>query len=79
MKPNTITMAPTYFLIGENEMNLSYTDRITILSALSQKAETINSWLKEDPNDEFWIDKLQDVKTAYKNFSDRELELEVAK
>ena len=57
-------------------MNLSYTDRITILSALSQKAQTINSWLKEDPNDEFWIDKLQDVKTAYKNFSDRELELE---
>ena len=60
-------------------MNLSYTDRITILSALSQKAETINSWLKEDPNDEFWIDKLQDVKTAYKNFSDREMEIEVVK
>ena len=57
-------------------MNLSYTDRITILSALSQKAETTNSWLKVDPNDEFWIDKLADVKTAYKNFSDRELELE---
>ena len=57
-------------------MNLSYTDRITILSALSQKAETINSWLKVDPNDEFWIDKLADVKTAYRNFADRELELE---
>ena len=60
-------------------MNLSYTDRITILSALSQHAEKINSWLKEDPNDEFWIDKLQDVKAAYKNFSDRELELEAVK
>ena len=57
-------------------MNLSYTDRITILSALSQKAETINSWLKVDQNDEFWNDKLADVKTAYRNFADRELELE---
>ena len=57
-------------------MNLSYTDRITILSALSQKAEEINSWLKKDPNDEFWNDKLADVKTAYRNFADRELELE---
>ena len=75
MKPNTITMAPTYFLTGENKMNLSYTDRITILSALSQKAETINSWLKEDPNDEFWNDKLANVKAAYKNFSDREMEI----
>ncbi len=56
-------------------MNLSYTDRITILSALSQKAETINSWLKEDPNDEFWNDKLANVKAAYKNFSDREMEI----
>jgi len=55
-------------------MKLSYTDRITILSALSQKAETINSWLKEDPNDEFWNDKLADVKAAYRNFADRELE-----
>ena len=57
-------------------MNLSYTDRITILSALSQKAETINSWLKKDPNDEFWIDKLSNVKAAYRNLADRELELE---
>ena len=56
-------------------MNLSYTDRITILSALSQKAEEINSWLKEDPNDEFWNDKLANVKAAYKNFSDREMEI----
>ena len=57
-------------------MELSFTDRITILSALSQKAETINSWLKEDPNDEFWIDKLSNVKAAYRNLADRELELE---
>ena len=57
-------------------MNLSYTDRITILSALSQKADNINLWLKEDPSDEFWIDKLNDVKTAYRNLADRELELE---
>ena len=57
-------------------MELSYTDRITILSALSQKAETINSWLEEDPNDEFWNDKLANVKAAYRNLADRELELE---
>ena len=57
-------------------MNLSYTDRITILSALSQKAEEINSWLKKDPIDEFWIDKLSNVKAAYRNLADRELELE---
>ena len=76
MKPNTITKAPyLLFNFGENKMNLSYTDRITILSALSQKAEEINSWLKEYPNDEFWNDKLANVKAAYKNFSDREMEI----
>ncbi len=57
-------------------MNLSYTDRITILSALSQKADNINAQLKAFPNDEFWIDKLNDIKTAYRNLADRELELE---
>jgi hypothetical protein len=60
-------------------MNLSYTDRITILSALSQKADNINAHLKAFPNDEFWTDKLNDVKTAYRNLADREMEIEVVK
>ena len=57
-------------------MNLSVTDKIVIQAALSSKADAINEQLEKYPNDEFWIDKLADVKTAYKNFSDRELELE---
>ena len=60
-------------------MNLSVTDKIVIQAALSSKADAINEMLEKYPNDEFWTDKLNDVKTAYKNFSDRELELEVVK
>jgi hypothetical protein len=54
-------------------MNLSVTDKIVIQAALSNKADAINEQLEKYPNDEFWIDKLNDVKTAYRNFSDREL------
>ena len=60
-------------------MNLSVTDKIVIQAALSSKADAINEQLEKYPNDEFWIDKLADVKTAYKNFSDREMEIEVVK
>ena len=54
-------------------MNLSVTDKIVIQAALSNKADAINEQLEKYPNDEFWIDKLNDVKTAYRHFSDREL------
>jgi|TARA_Y100000994_G_scaffold18776_1_gene13776 hypothetical protein len=54
-------------------MNLTQTDRIIISAALSTKADFINDELKKNPNDEFWMEKLEGVKTAYKNFNDREL------
>ena len=54
-------------------MELSYTDRIIISAALSTKADFIKGELEKNPNDEFWMEKLEGVKTAYKNFNDREL------
>ena len=54
-------------------MELSYTDRIIISAALSTKADFIKGELEKNPNDEFWTEKLEGVKTAYKNFNDREL------
>ena len=54
-------------------MELTYTDKIIISAALSSKADFINEELKKNPNDEFWMEKLEGVKTAYKNFNDREL------
>ena len=54
-------------------MELSYTDRIIISAALSSKADFINEELKKNPNDEFWTEKLEGVKAAYKNFNGREL------
>ena len=54
-------------------MELTYTDRIIISAALSTKADFINEQLEKHPNDEFWTEKLEGVKTAYKNFTDREL------
>ena len=54
-------------------MELTYTDRIIISAALSSKADFINEQLEKHPNDEFWTKKLEGVKTAYKNFTDREL------
>ena len=55
-------------------MNLSQTDRIIIAAALSSKADFINEQLEKLPSDGFWTEKWEDVKTAYKNFTDRELE-----
>ncbi len=54
-------------------MELSYTDRIVISAALSSKADFIKEQLEKNPSDEYWIGKLEGVKTAYKNFNDREL------
>ena len=56
-------------------MNLSVVDNIVIQAALRSKADYYNKQFEKYPSDEFWSDKLQDVKTAYKNFSDRELEI----
>ena len=56
-------------------MNLSVVDNIVIQAALRSKADYYNKQIEKYPSDEFWSDKLQDVKTAYKNFSDRELEI----
>ena len=54
-------------------MELTQTDRIIISAALSSKADFINEELKKNPNDEFWTEKLEGVKAAYKNFNGREL------
>ena len=54
-------------------MKLSYTDRIIISAALSSKADFIKEQLEKNPTDEYWTSKLEGVKTAYKNFNDREL------
>ncbi len=54
-------------------MELSYTDRIVISAALSSKADFIKEQLEKNPSDEYWARKLEGVKTAYKNFNDREL------
>ena len=54
-------------------MELTYTDRIIISAALSTKADFINEQLEKHPNDEFWTEKLEGVKAAYKNFNGREL------
>tara|TARA_B100000073_G_C23396276_1_gene437274 strand:- start:246 stop:419 length:174 start_codon:yes stop_codon:yes gene_type:complete len=54
-------------------MELSYTDRIVISAALSSKADFIKGELEKNPSDEYWTRKLEGVKTAYKNFNDREL------
>jgi hypothetical protein len=54
-------------------MELTQTDRIIISAALSSKADFINDELKKHPNDEFWTEKLEGVKAAYKNFNGREL------
>ena len=54
-------------------MELSYTDRIVISAALSSKADFIKEQLEKNPSDEYWTMKLEGVKTAYKNFNDREL------
>ena len=54
-------------------MELTQTDRIIISAALSTKADFIKGELEKNPSDEFWTEKLEGVKTAYKNFNDREL------
>ena len=54
-------------------MELTYTDRIVISAALSSKADFIKEQLEKNPSDEYWTRKLEGVKTAYKNFNDREL------
>tara|TARA_Y100000814_G_scaffold51_1_gene50 strand:+ start:1561 stop:1734 length:174 start_codon:yes stop_codon:yes gene_type:complete len=54
-------------------MELTYTDRIIISAALSSKADFIKEQLEKNPSDEYWTRKLEGVKTAYKNFNDREL------
>ena len=54
-------------------MELSYTDRIVISAALSSKADFIKEQLEKNPSDEYWTRMLEGVKTAYKNFNDREL------
>ena len=54
-------------------MNLTQTDRIIISAALSSKADFIKEQLEKNPSDEYWTRKLEGVKTAYKNFNDREL------
>ena len=54
-------------------MELTYTDRIIISAALSTKADFIKGELEKNPNDEFWTEKLEGVKAAYKNFNGREL------
>jgi hypothetical protein len=54
-------------------MELSYTDRIVISAALSSKADFIKEQLEKNPSDEYWTRKLEGVKTAYRNFNDREL------
>ena len=54
-------------------MELSYTDRIVISAALSSKADFIQEQLEKNPTDEYWTRKLEGVKTAYRNFNDREL------
>lgn len=53
--------------------NLTVIDRITIGSALTTKYERIKEMVEQDPTDNYWLDKLQDVKTAYENFMGREL------
>ena len=56
-------------------MNLSVVDNIVIQAALRSKADYYNEQIEKYPSDKFWTDKLNDVKTAYRNFSDRELEI----
>ena len=53
-----------------NTMELTYQDKLTIQVALRDKAKFINEKLKEDPQDEYWILKLEEVKTAYEKFSE---------
>ena len=52
-------------------MNLSVVDNIVIQAALRSKADYYNEQIEKYPSDKFWTDKLNDVKTAYRNFSDR--------
>ena len=51
-------------------MELTYQDKLTIQVSLRDKAKFINEKLKEDPQDEYWILKLEEVKTAYEKFSE---------
>ena len=51
-------------------MELTYQDKLTIQVALRDKAKFINENLKEDPQDEYCILKLEEVKTAYEKFSE---------
>ena len=60
---------------GKNRMyeNLTVIDRITIGSALTAKYERVKEMVEQDSTDTYWIDKLQEVEAAYKNFLGREL------
>ncbi len=60
---------------GESRMyeNITVIDRITIGSALTTKYERIKEMVESDPTDSYWLDKLQEVEAAYKNFMGREL------
>ncbi len=51
-------------------MKLTYQDKLTIQVALRDKAKFINERLEKDPQDEYWILKLEEVKTAYEKFSE---------
>ena len=65
-----------YWTNKENKMryeNITVIDRITIGSALTTKYERIKEMIEQDPTDSYWLDKLQEVESAYKNFMGREL------
>ena len=59
---------------GENKMKLSQPDTIIIMSALRDKAEAVQKQIGKYPDEEFWTERLAQVKSAYKGFTERDLE-----
>ena len=55
-------------------MKLSQTDTIIIMSALRDKAEAVQKQIEKYPDEEFWTERLAQVKSAYKCFTERDLE-----
>lgn len=56
------------------DYKLTITDQIVIMTALSQKAEAIQGHLKDSPADEYWLEKMAEVKAAYERISGAEME-----
>lgn len=59
------------------DYKLTITDQIVIMTALQDKAEVVQGYLNDNPTEEYWLGKMEEVRNAYKNISGVEMETPV--